>query len=50
MRALVGKNAPYRHEGEEEAARRVARAAMILSLVLLGLAGAYFGSLFLIAR
>jgi hypothetical protein len=50
MRVLVNKNAPYQHEGAEAAAQRLARIAMILSLALIGVAGAYFGSLYLITH
>jgi hypothetical protein len=46
MRVLVSGNAP----GAEAAARRSMRLALILSVALLGVAGAYFGTLYLIAH
>jgi hypothetical protein len=50
MRVLVSKNAPCRQEGTGAAAQSFVRFAMILSLALLGVAGAYFGALYLIAH
>ena len=48
MRILLSKNGPYRQEGAE--APRLVRFAMILSVALAGVAGAYFGTLYLIAH
>ena len=50
MRLLVSKNGPNQQQGTEVAAQRSVRLAMILSLSILGVAGAYFGALYLIAH
>jgi hypothetical protein len=47
---MRAKDAYCQQEGAEAAAQRSVRMAMILSLALLGLAGAYFGALYLIAH
>lgn len=49
MRVLLSRNAPYRQEGSA-VAPRVVRIAMVLSLTLVGVAGAYFGTLYLITH
>jgi len=50
MGVLVGKSGPGQQAGMEVVAQRSMRVAMILSLSILGLAGAYFGALYLIAH
>ena len=50
MTVLLSKNGPYRQEGAEAEAPRLVRIAMILSLALVGVAGAYFGTLYLITH
>jgi hypothetical protein len=46
MRVLVNNQ----HEGTEAATQRSVRIAMILSIALVGVTGAYFGLLYLIAH
>jgi hypothetical protein len=48
MGVLVSKNSP--HEGADAQVQRAARMALILSFSVLGIAGAYFGALYLIAH
>jgi hypothetical protein len=48
MRVLVSKNDPM--EGADAAVQRAARMALILSFSVLGIAGVYFGTLYLIAH
>jgi hypothetical protein len=50
MSVSVSKNGPCRREGSEVAALRSVRVAMLLSLSILAVAGAYFGALYLIAH
>jgi hypothetical protein len=50
MKVLVSKSRPNQQEGTEAAAQRSERMVMILGLSILGLAGAYFGALYLIAH
>ena len=50
MTVLVSKNGPDQQERTEAAAQRSVRLAMILSLSILGVAGAYFGALYLVAH
>jgi hypothetical protein len=50
MTVLVSKNGPDQQERTEAAAQRSVRLAMILSLSILGVAGVYFGALYLVAH
>ncbi len=50
MNVLVSKNGPNQQEGTAAAAERSVRMAMILTISILGVAGAYFGALYLIAH
>ena len=50
MRVLVGKNGLNQQEGTEAAAEGSVRMLLILSFSILGVAVAYFGLLYLIAR
>jgi len=50
MSALFKRNAAYRQDGEKAVAARLVRVAMILSFTLAGVAGAYFGTLYLITH
>ena len=50
MTVLVSKNGLKQQEGIEAAAQPLVRMALIVSLSILGIAGAYFGSLYLIAH
>jgi hypothetical protein len=50
MRMLVGKNGLNQQEGTEAAAQGSVRAPLILTFSILGVAVAYFGVLYLIAR
>jgi len=50
MRVLVSKNGPSQQEGTAAAAQRSGRMFLTLSLSVLGLAVAYFGTLYLIAH
>jgi len=50
MSVLVSKSGRQRQEGTEAAVQRSARMALILSLSILGVAGVYFGALYLIAH
>ncbi|MGA2195534.1 MAG: hypothetical protein ABSH40_09710 [Bryobacteraceae bacterium] len=50
MKVLVNTNGPNQQERMEVAAQHSVRLAMILSLSILVVAGAYFGALYLIAH
>ncbi|MGA3015647.1 MAG: hypothetical protein ABSF62_00915 [Bryobacteraceae bacterium] len=50
MKVLVNNNGPNQQKGTEMATQHSVRLAMILSLSILGVAGAYFGALYLIAH
>ena len=50
MRGLIGKNGLYQQGGTEAVVHRSARMALILSFSILGVAGVYFGALYLIAH
>ena len=50
MRVLVGKNGLNQQEGTEAAPEGSVRMLLILSFSILGVAVAYFGLLYLIAR
>ncbi|MGO9255907.1 MAG: hypothetical protein ACLQU1_06360 [Bryobacteraceae bacterium] len=50
MTVLVSKNGPKQQEAIEPAAQSFVRMAMILSLSILGIAGAYFGALYWITH
>ena len=50
MRGLISKNGLYQQGGTEAAVHRSARMALILSFSILGVAGVYFGALYLIAH
>lgn len=50
MRVLVNGNGPNRHEGTAAAAQGSGRMFLTLSFSILGVAVAYFGALYLIAR
>jgi hypothetical protein len=50
MKVLVSNNGPNQQEQAEAAAQHSVRLAMILSLSILAVAGAYFGALYLIAH
>jgi hypothetical protein len=46
----VSKNGPDQQDGIEAAVQRSVRIALILSLSVVGIAGAYFGALYLITH
>jgi hypothetical protein len=50
MNVLTDRNGPNQRESAAAAAQHSVRLAMILSLSILAVAGAYFGALYLIAH
>jgi hypothetical protein len=50
MKILAHNSAPSQHEGVEAATQRLERVAMVLCLALIGVAGAYFAVVYLVAH